>query len=656
VVQAKPPQAAKRQNDDDDDYGDDFEDGFEVEQMLEAQKATHAENAAVRKQQATVVPQQTQRPSSSALASPESQVVGQSRFGADDLQRQLYRAQFEKDLARATALRRLVDLDEVSVTIADIPPMSGYDLYIRNVGGSAGQQRGVQAPPLEDMRHVEVQAERVYSRSKQSQCPDDLGIFPEKDLIRPASSADGEQSQNADAPESKATSMFSIDVEALSAFMRRVYPVMRTLLDESEYGRTAAKSRVESRQAFSSFYTNLYIPEFAARAVTRVAFSPLAPQYLLALHGAPHPAMAPAAPTAKSTTKSPLDRFASFVAIWNTNDPLAPDKLLVSHCGLTAACFSPSRPHLVYGAAAEGCVAVWDLREPDSQHSLDAKETHVPRIASFSTEWQSENHSSPIVNMCVAGYNSVVGVRREESEQLVTLDTNGNIFLWIVNDQAIAKGSGPDSDLGQNILSSLRIVRASMIPCGLDYALAFDFDFSPIDPSHYIVAGPSSLVHLSRFGSVAAPSQYTPQSYFLGTAVSSPSSVHCSCIDSRIIVGGYFDGCVRLYLREDPNSQLTVPLGTAPIVVLRASRTVKLITFALDLAGVFYILDHAAEQKDAPVMKTSFGGEAGICTTFDASIEDKAESRLGFGFSDGSVQVHTMKNTWLPPQRNEKWL
>lgn len=666
-----------------DDYDDDdFVDGFEVEQMLEAQKAVQAENAALKRNAASSASGAAGSLQPAGERNSPPPVVGQSRFGADDLQRQKYRAQFEKDMARATALRRLVDLDDVTAVIADIPPLSEYDMYIRNFGGTGRKQAGMQAPALEDKIDVEVQADRVTSKSKGAQCPEDLGLFPEKAAAMPIGSGDGDDNGTYS---NKKSTVATVDATLLSSFLARVFPVMRTLLDEAHFGQGAnvKKSSIPLSDTFTSFVTK----ETVGRPVQRIAFNPNAAQYVLCLHGPK------VGHSNVPENRLPADRCDGLVVVWNINDQSMPDKILTHSCTLTAACYSPSKPHLVYGGASDGAVCIWDLRETDSMHASDDKKSTITlRSPSFTTEWQHENHPSPVAQMCVAGYNSMLGNRKDENDQLVTLDQSGNVYFWMVNDGTGGSGDTggaggaaskqlSDQDHGQLMGSCVRCFRAAVISVGrpaaslasstLSYESsaratstesignALDFDFCPADPSRFVVAAGATLHHMSRFSSIVAPSAYSPHSQFFGDAASAPSSCSFSALDSRILIGGYSDGTVRVYLRDEALPQLSVPVSSMPIRQVQASSSIKLITFALDDNGVFFVLDHGIDEKEVPVVHCSIGtSQTGKCTAFSVPCEDKGSSQLAFGFEDGSVQLHLLNDKWLAPSqaRSERWL
>ena len=779
-VQARPaPQPQKPpadDDDDDDDYGDDdFVDAAEAEALERARKAMEAENEKIRKAMAARRGESGQKGGSDGKSpsgggrdgSPHSPTVtGTSQISVNDLNRQKYRAQYEADLARATALRRLVDLESVSVTIADIAPMSEYDLYIRSFGGSERVQTAVQAPPEADIISQEVQAERVAMRHKGAQAPEDLGLFPERQMVRgfgfggsqqqndddaaaaAASSAapakkskkDREKEKDADAADggakekkrskSKAddkddgaatttatneagtqagkggnnnNSLLSFDTAALSAFLTRVFPVVRTLLDETDACRAANATTVnKSEHAFSTAVTELKAPLAEGRPVVDTQFSKASPQNVLALYGAPRTDGAGGAgPSSSSASAAPLGKYPSIALMWNINDPLTTDRVLLSTAPLTSVCCSPTRPHLIYGGTASGSVCVWDLREPNYRHSTLPDGT-TARLPSFSTEWLADNHDYPVVQVVVAGYNSSLAHRsKDEAETLTSVDAKGGCIFWMVNEDATLQGgrgaagasgglvsptsassspkfSSPndgasskkgggiaDSDHGQNLFSSVRLFKGSsmnLLPANARSDAVSCIEFFPSDPTQ-LVAGSSEVLHLNRYGSITAPNAYKHFARWAQTSSASPvTSLHFSPLDSRVLLAAYQDGSVRLFLKDSPEPKLTIPLApNGGIHRIRCSPALRWVTFALDTTGTFYALDHAANgQKNAPTQKALLSNMAnGKCVAFDVSDEERVESRLVFGFENGLLQVHTMAPEALKADandRNERWL
>jgi hypothetical protein len=663
VVAAPPkssPQAAPPAEDDDYGYDDDFEPAFAPEELAKATQAVAKENSAVK----AVAAQST------TVKEPEIQ--GESRAGLDpnSLARQKHKKQYEQDLARATMLRRLVDLDVLTATLADLPPMSEYDLFIRNFGGAGREQRGCQAPQLEDLVNAETQAERIHSKTKVCQCPEDLGLFPERLSLanaaaatKPAGSkADDDEAPQQEEPTSpKRKNRVAVDTNALGSFMSRVFPVVRALLDENEATKNPlARKASFSNHSFSSTVVPLLFEPIAGRRVVEMRYSRLVTQYLLVVYGPPPP---------DADLDVEINRFEGVALLWNVNDPREPDKVLVSNTALTAGCLSVTRPHLIYAGSAAGSVCVWDTREPDHLHNTvhnRGKGAYTCRLPSFTSEWGKDNHSAPITRICISGYNSILGVRKEETEQLVSMDKRGQLYFWRVSEseqQNFSALSINEAEFGLNLFSAVRLNRATsvVVPVGDSGVrgglVTNDLEFVPTDTSHMLVATGTSVLQLSRFGTLTAPSSYKSNSDW-GTTTAA-TTVHYSPVDSRVFVTGYKDGNVRLYLKDEGNAQYSIPLSAHEIQKVRFSSSMKWVLFALDAAGSFFVLDFATNNKSTPVAKSELQeAKSGRCTAFDVSLEERMESKLGFGYEKGLVEVHTLNQKMFAPsnQRNDRWL
>lgn len=430
----------------------------------------------------------TPAPDDSGVADSSSARGKSGRTGLDagDLQRQGYRAQFEKDLARATALRRLVDLDDTTAVLLDVAPQSEYDMYIRSFGQSGKVQVGVQAPPQEDRTDREVQVERVKQRAFGQQAPDDLGLYPEQYADRKglrrgatdggegaagggAASARDQNNKGGNGEESKEAATTTsasdgrtpllVDAGLLGNFLSRVFPVVSALLDENTDPATVEATKAKSATNFSSSYTSLCFSGTRNRPVRSTRFCASSPQHLAALYG---DIDGPGA-------SWELDRFTSVVLLWNLLDTSAPERALVSFARVSCVSWSPSRPYLLYGGCEDGSVCAWDTREPDRQHLPAGRfQRLVFRLPSYSSSWQSENHAAPVRQICVAGYNTIVGVRKDESEQLASLDATGVVKFWALNDKDQSKAVISESDYGVHMGSTVRLYLANATRGGGD--------------------------------------------------------------------------------------------------------------------------------------------------------------------------------------------
>ncbi|SCU69882.1 WD domain, G-beta repeat, putative [Trypanosoma equiperdum] len=581
--------------------------------------------------------------------------LGTSAFAAEDLQRQGYVTQFDKDLQRATALRRLVDMDDVAAALVDAPPQSQYDMYIRSFGESGRKQVGVQNPAEEDRTDVGVQAERVRVKSRGVEVPRDLGLCPELHTNNVAQFTTGKGGTDGGTVTENTQQQQFADGALLAGFLNRVFPIIRAAMDENEgVGSDATKAKSETQ--FSSSCVSFCFSAARNRPVLKVLFNPCNPTYIVALHGS----------CVEEGPSKEMDRYMSVILLWSIYDNTAPEKVLVSPSVITCISASPRKPYLIYGGSEDGSVFLWDTREPERNHTTAGRyEGHRFRLPSFSTSWQAGNHLAPLVSVTVAGYNTATGIRKDEAEQLVSLDAFGETHFWVVNEKDQAKGAIIDNENGLNMFSTVRLLLAASK--GSDRANsaslsqeAFAIDFVPSDPSHYVVACAEGVRHISRFGSVAAPSVYGPSSRFFNQPIVVPSCVQYNPVDNRILMVGYDDGSVRVYLHTEGSPQISIPLSTHRVTEIRCSLMDKWLYWVLDAGGMFYLLDLAKGERELPVFSQSLSQtNAGICTCFDTPPEAKAESRMVvFGFEKGEVQLHTLNDLThsLNPDRNELWL
>ncbi|KPA78636.1 hypothetical protein ABB37_06236 [Leptomonas pyrrhocoris] len=484
-------------------------------------------------------------------------------FDASELQRQAYRAQFQKDLARATALRRLVDFDSSSGVVLDLAPQTAYDLYIRDFGKSGREQVGVQAPPEEERLDAATQAERERQRTRTAQAPDDLGLCPEEEaerqfyqlrrnvLQRGVSSGRGDgtveegagktanekESSNNDSS-SKATR--AVDAALLERFLTSTLPLMSAVLDENNAAATGAaaaavaassaasagdgstsSSKPKGSTAFSTYSTFCWRGT-RNRPLVQVLLNPSNTRQLIALHG----------PRDESGPSPVLDTYMSVLLLWNMHDTTTPERVLVSFSTVTSVCVSPSSPHLIYGGTEDGNVCVWSLREPDRLHLAAGRyEKVVFHLPSYSTSWQADGHNAPVRQVRVSGYNAKTPLRKEEQhEQLVSMDERGVVCFWVVSDrESSAKGAQLiDNDYGQHPFTSVSLHLAkgtsaaaydphvgdgaadATAAMGYGAGVASSFDFSPLDAAQYVLTAPHGVVRRSRFGGIAVPSLYGP--------------------------------------------------------------------------------------------------------------------------------------------------
>lgn len=191
------------------------------------------------------------------------------------------------------------------------------------------------------------------------------------------------------------------------------------------------------------------------RSTVVVKHSDIQPSFLLTAHPAPILSL-----------EDDLRPFKALYAIWEVSNTAAPVYVLESHGSPTCATFSKSQTHLVVAGTAEGCLYMWDLREPASHHkdrdSIDLKIERGIRKPCYSTLFmiggdltgvsaskskranasnQSESVSShylPIVQVESLGDPAASsGSSASVVSQFISLDTSGKDQLPLVSIDSI---------------------------------------------------------------------------------------------------------------------------------------------------------------------------------------------------------------------------
>lgn len=767
-------------------YEDDFEDVYDADELSAAQRAMEKENAAIKNAAKQKAAAAAAIPSSAAFV--EMEGVARAGFDRKSLEEQKAKAQFEKDFQRASALRRVVDLEEVRFpTVADIAPLSQYDMFVRGVGGVARNTVGENMP---ERSSIEIQAERVVMKSKGCSVPVDLGLDPE--TATSSSSAMNNNNNNNNASKGTggggvaddavaALARRSVDTASLSKFLNKAGGVILSLLDEeNEFkerkargaGAGGANSKQQQQSSLISFATQtstFSAPFLANRPVTRVAVSPSTSQYFLVVHGNQQSQQQQQPSSSSSISGNSV--FAGLVTIWNVHNQQQCEKVLAAFSEIRDACFSRTRPYLIYGGTASGAVCVWDLREPahaHGGHGIGAGSTAF-RLPSFTTDsTQYLNHAAPVQRVVSCGSSdhgssssggsggggggsgsssSHDEVDSGSVEQITSVDRTGCLSFWVLNESeqsneiiAVSSSSATTTnsssseknnsnmkDHGAAALESLISASMSTASCvrlhrmgtgnTLDtsrgmkssssknatttfttsdssnttttnadgvsssgkkessgiVATITDMEQSSSDATRLVVSAYTGVAHVSRFGSIAAPISYGPTrlvagpgiapSAVIGAGMTAASTCVASCrADSRLLLVGYADGTIRLYLRVDTAPKLTV-LSTEhqSIVSVCFAPNTKWLAFALDAGGNLFALDFAvpgSRNKPFAHCKVVKNGGADVATSVTTFVDERPETRLLVGFKSGAAEIYTFMDSVLAPavKRDMYWL
>lgn len=484
----------------------------------------------------------------------------------EDAEKAMRRQRWEAALARGLQLIRMLELDTypLECEASDIQPLTEYELFITQYGGSGRAQIAVQVPHPDDLIPRGVQTEDVSMHDRDTTMPDDFGTFV--------------RSRMPDQVRSSTLQSLHVNHEALTAFLLRTYPVFHTLLNELALRAGARAPLKKSNLGFSEGYAMVHLDSVLGhRPLIHVAFSPNQPQYLLAVYAPPQDAasVSPAKPHSKEEADLPVTQ--GVIALWNVNNPAWPDRFLVSSSPITTACFSPTRPHIVYAGGTAGDLMVWDLREPDFAHSTGlrssfsaikrhhkrkrdpeekqgSKGVTVLRYPTFTTLWTPEScHPFPIQSVTVTGYNSVYchtpgavapHMQDDETESVAVLDAGGLLSFWVLQEVAGGEHQVSERDFGLAPYGRVKLLRSSLFEVRNPYSssgagtgpgkddaqgtgskfqrsverLPQDyirqigtggFEFVPGDSSRYLIGTDTGyILHLSRFNAMCDPPLY----------------------------------------------------------------------------------------------------------------------------------------------------
>eukprot|EP00759_Apiculatamorpha_spiralis_P003825 PhF_6_TR11756/c1_g1_i1/m.19249 len=633
----------------DDNYDDDFEDEAteaEKSHLADLKAAMDRENAAARIQSTAVTRAAVSSTGTADLADYDA-VTNIERKGlrADDVRKGRLKAKKEKERQRADQLKRVVELDFTTVSVADFAPLTEYDMLMRSVGDQNKNQASIQAPPDTDMTTSETQTDKINYKNRECQAPHD-GITSTSD------SSD------------KPTKPIAINFQGLRVFMGRVFPVVRTLLDENAQ-RFAAKRRAKtSEHKFSSTYSVVQHEMFAGRQVLNVLFSKTTSFHFMTVLG---PVM--------NGQAGKLPAYQGIIVVWNTNDWSSPDAILLSCGALTTACFGSSKPFLVIAGTKEGTLQMWDLRESDSVHCTQPLiGTLRPRLPTYSTNWLlGENHASSVRRVLVVGYNSTIGAPSrgdDVTEQIASLDETGTVSFWIIVDNSDRKDTSvSETDYGLNMFSKVKLfksatfaMRDSLLVKERTVDLStFDLEFEPEDPGLFNVCTEGAVLHHSRFKLNAVPAVYRcteistfldehssaitrsgPQSSAAGLAA---RTIQYCPTDSRLFLVGMSDGTIFLFRNDSSMPRLSwCDFTSQPIAQVRWSNSTKGVFYVLDTIGTFGVFDMMQDDTDrrmVPLVKVLMEK----CTSMALSYEGEGStSHIAFGFSDGRTEMHELSD------------
>ncbi|KAL5010884.1 hypothetical protein ScPMuIL_013189 [Solemya velum] len=514
-----------------------------------------------------------------------------------------------KTRQRGNDLLNMIELDVSSFSIFDLPPVREYDLYIRSFGRTNTKQAYVQVNDDDISR--EVQTEPIDYLSKWTQHP------PED--FRGSGRGDGEKDFD---EEEKSLMAHKEDPGHLNKFLQRSAQVISILLDEETIvGYAFLKGRHVHCASFSQMQSNLVL----------IVYSDVKQ----------------GENDDKLSTKGVL-------CVWNINDLLYPQNILVCDSQPTCCCFSPVKANLAFAGMSDGSVSLWDLKESVMLHRSERinDQDHVIRFPTYSTACVLgyENHCSPVTNIKPVIANVSMG----QSFQLISMDENAVLNFWVVAEILIPDLAGSESDLGlapggkfKLLKSSTVIVQNSIRPSVLNADLkACDLQLMPSDPNQFFIGTDMGYVmHGVRFGSHAHPRKYS-------STIENPvmiTSIDFSPFDEPCFLVGCADGCVHMFNTKSEKPIVSLPRLTNgnKVVCVRWSCSRPCVFFVLDDDSNIWVVD-IIEGDTTPTCQARVAQGKVVC--LELSVDHSAmgvgipgrKPQMLLGFETGLTEIHTL--------------
>nr|XP_057916264.1 cytoplasmic dynein 2 intermediate chain 1 isoform X2 [Doryrhamphus excisus] len=657
-------ESLQQYEDDFEDYEEDFEeldekdkDGKEEEEEVKAiQRAMGEENQRVRASLSSLSREEEEK--MPEVKSPAQKPGRSSQRGkfmdfVAARQREVIKKVSSKQKKRSAELLRLIDLDlSTTMSLLDLPPVSEYDMYIRNFGAANTKQAYVQCN--EDNVDRDVQTEEIDISEKWTQHPAEH------------CGACGDPSGSHDTQD---MSGVNLDSRRLATFLRSASQVMVVLLEEDHAQKTSFKGRSTQTDTLSfsdgSVQLNTKLPFLDGRTISVLHFSPVQRHTLLSVH---QPALSPGAVVQ-------LDHC-SIICIWRIWEPSRPQKILLVESEVTCCCFSPGKSTLVFAGTSIGSVGLWDLREPDGDHERlkVGEDEWTFRRPTFSTDALSAAHFSSVTSVEVVPASvpgrpgSEVPLLASEEEllglsfQLASLDESGLLNIWVVLQLPKANEAGSQTDLGLRPGGKVKLLHSSSCvmsegawPWLADKSVPLQtlaLKFLPTDCSHFFIGTSMGLVrHGTTQGLKAPPKFYSSQDF--GARLVDVSAIHFSPFRPCLFLVGCGDGSVRLHQVscDKPVAEWTDSTAGESVVSLQWSQTRPAVFCVVDAASNLHVWDLL--KKDSGPLVTEHMDRLTAMAAFGDPGQQNAYSGIATAQHSGKIEMHYFTHDFSLPSYEE---
>ncbi|XP_014284364.1 cytoplasmic dynein 2 intermediate chain 1 isoform X2 [Halyomorpha halys] len=368
----------------------------------------------------------------------------------------------------------------------------------------------------------------------------------------------------------------------------------------------------------------------------------------------------------------------SILCVWNMLQPSQPLHLLVASCEISAITFDSEYDNFVYAGVTDGSIYLWDLNEPSIYHkkATAGKIEYFLRTPTFCTSYLAANdyHLDDIVSIKSIGYETDENLSsyKFNPTQIITLDINGKVVLWIVTrvtstferaDHSCDKINDGMSPWGKfrlvmaKTLNPGRFLPESERNWGLQCSsmiLAPDYEYNEKKYMKSILVG-TNLGNIIHFYTTEDEIDVPVFLHELGDNC----SMSVTCLESNphgfpIFMAGSEDGSIRFYILDNPQ----------PFKIIRVQKgfefnpVLKVKWSPLGL-GLFYVLDQnfslhfwdICKNNSFPQLSVSL--KALQATDFDVTCDEKFVY-IGWSVQRCKIDIHRVKDKFITTNSEEE--
>lgn len=646
-------------------------------------------------------------------------ITKQRAYTEEELEDLKYKKQkFQK----GQQLMDIIKLEGVSFDIFNLPPRTEFDMYITNMGGKF-RQTSVQAPIPEErmsqgintvrstLKLSQIQMKELRNCTISIQAPDDIGLFSE--ATRHLHTVNRYKSEDESNVHTSSTNHQTNSL-SLSQFLERVLPVVEEFLQDNKQSKienkniSSSNSRFNSQSQhqgnwkFSSGYKTFYESSIVSdRQIVDILFHPTNPNEIFICYG--------------TSNDQSLIEDSGLICLWNINQPNIPQKILVAESEIVKFVIVSGKPHLVIAATKDGSIQLWNLKESESLHTFipftSSNQNITSRIykrsPTYSTDWLiDENHRFPIVDLKLIGYNIPYNEDKSNysSNQIASLDSNGNMNFWIIVE--LKENIVSDTDFGLSVGGNVKLVRggtfniftgkyisdesqgvrpvqSNTIPDENDDLLndtfsysyhsniitskkdfskdsnllnqksklsVYSFDCEPQHPTQFVISSDNGkIIRQGRFASILSPNSYICKGGSGSENVSFTSSVQYSQHSPNCFLASLSNGSIHVFnnTRNTPIFSLS-SLTEQQIFRANWHPLLPSVFIALDAKSHLFIVDIMDEKgynilfqdNVSRALQTS-RSQFSKATIFTISPPNpQGVSQIAIGYTNGYVDIH----------------